>query len=237
MKNSPKIIKYLDRALQVCLFLLALSAPISIAATQTAWSFALLFWIIRAFFAPPKLRKGGMDLAILAFVGLSLVSSFFSYEPEVSLRKMVAVSLVTIVYLVSENISGTKMLRRLIAILLIAGTFTAAFAIGTFVIGKNLKVIKLSADSPLRAAGVQENDTILSANGKSVSSPDQLAAAVDTASENGFASVKVYRFENVWDINLPISTLEDARDSAGKFGIAEWSRGRDTRASGFYIAI
>src|ERR1043166_2817850 len=94
--------KFTTKAIQICLLLLALSAPISIAATQTAWAFAILFWLIRFIFVRPSFRLQKFDLAVLAFVALTLVSSIFSYEPDVSLRKMVPVSLVTIVYLVSE---------------------------------------------------------------------------------------------------------------------------------------
>ena len=98
MDQNSKIYTLSGKALYASLFLLALSAPISIAATQIAWSLALLFWLIRAVFVRPVFRQDAIGLAILAFVALSLVSSVFSYEREVSLRKMVGVSLVTIVY-------------------------------------------------------------------------------------------------------------------------------------------
>ncbi|HRH46021.1 MAG TPA: hypothetical protein PKY82_30540, partial [Pyrinomonadaceae bacterium] len=108
MQNQSPIVIYLNFALKGCLLLLALSMPLSIAGSQIAWSFALLCVIIRAFFVRLSWRRDGIDLAILAFVGLTLVSSIFSYEQEVSLRKMVSVLLVTIVYLVSENIKERK---------------------------------------------------------------------------------------------------------------------------------
>ena len=235
MRNlSSNITKYLDRGLQGSLFLLALAAPMSIAVTQIAWSFALLFWIIRAFFVRPTMKKGGIDLAVLAFVGLTIISSVFSYEPEVSLRKLASVSLVTIVYLVSGYIRGTSMLRKLITVLLVASGFTAVFAVGNFIIGRNLKVNQLTMDSPLRTAGVLDNDTIVSVNGRSVASPDQLAAAADNSSQNGIAVVKVYRYELFHEYNMPLSELTATDGAAAKFGIAAWSRGRDVRAAAFY---
>ncbi len=233
MNRFPKFPIYLDRALQAALFLLALSAPISIAATQTAWALALLFWILRAFLVRPVWRKAAIDLAIITFVGLTIVSSFFSYSPEVSLRKLVAVSLVTIVYLVSENIGTAKTLRRIAAILLIAGVFTSLFVLGTFIVGKNLKVVRLAADSPLRAAGVRENDTILKANGISVNSPDELVAALKPT-DNSVAVIKVYRYEILFDFEMPVSTVSVPADGIAKLGIESWSRGRDVRAAGFF---
>jgi O-antigen ligase len=233
MPSTNKIEIYTTRALQVSLFLLALSAPISIAATQTAWSFALLFWIVRAVFVRPRLKKkaGAFDLVILAFVGLSLLSSVFSYEPEVSLRKMVAVSLVTIVYLVSGGITDTRQVRRMVAILLAACFASCIYTFAVQAIGKNLKVVKLTVESPLRNAGVADGYTILRANGREVNSPDELAAAIREFSSDGIADITVYRHELIDTYKLETSGLAPGVDG---LGIQEWSRGRDFRAAGFY---
>ena len=201
MDSNSNIYRLIDKALQLSLLLLALCAPLSIAGTQTAWSLALLFWLIRLAFVRPTFKTDGITISIIAFVGLTLISSFFSYEPQVSLRKMVAVSLVTIVYLVAQNIRDTKMVRRAVIILLISGTVAAAYAVGKFAIGTNLKVTKLTADSPLRTAGVKEGDTILKANGQSVASPDQLLAVVSGAPDEK-VTLKIYRYEWVFDSEM-----------------------------------
>lgn len=231
MEKSNKFTTYLNYALKGCLLLLALSAPISIAATQTAWAFCLLCIIIRAFFVKPTLRKDGIDIAILTFVGLTLLSSILSYEPQVSLRKMVAVSLVTIVYLFSENIKNRKMLHQVVAILLISSALVAIYAVGNFVVGRNLKVLSLTENSPLKVAQVKENDTIQKANGVSVASPDELAKII---AENEITKLKVYRYEVILDIEVAKNALLTGNDGTEKLGIIEWSRGRDVRAAGFY---
>ena len=217
--------------MQTSLFLLAMAAPISIAATQTAWSLAILFWLLRLIFARPTFRRWGIDLAILSFIGLSLISSIFSYEPAISLGKMASVSLVTIVYLVSENIKTRKLLHRLITIVLLSAFVACGYCFAVQIIGKNLKVILLTADSPLRDAGVAEGYTILKANGIDVNSPGELAAAIRQHSANEVAAIMVYRHELVDTYNLPVAKLGPGVEG---LGIVEWSRGHDTRASGFY---
>ncbi len=231
MDENSNIYRLTNKALQLSLLLLAVCAPVSIAATQISWSLALLFWLIRVAFVRPTFRTDGITTAILAFVGLTLVSSFFSYEPQVSLRKMVAVSLVTIVHLVAQNIRDTKMVRRAVVILLLSGTVAAAFAIGKFAVGANLKVTKLTADSPLRAAGVQEGDTILITGDRTIATPDQLAAAAD-ASQDTKILVKIYRYQQVLDFYM--APTQPQTDAMTRFGIAAWSPGRDVRASGFF---
>ena len=224
----------LDSALLACLFLLALAAPVSIAATQTAWVLALLCWLARAFIARPRGRRAAMDGAVLAFVGLTLVSSVFSYEPLVSLWKMMSVSLVTIVYLVSENLMDQRARRRVTAILLVAGAISVAWTVGWRVAGKNLKVERLTADSPLRAAGAQEGDTIEKVNTQSINSPEELVAALTAVPDGGNARATVYRNEWRFYYNLPLAGWPTSTDAATQMGIVTWSRGRDTRAAGFY---
>jgi hypothetical protein len=231
LENKSSLEIQLNRALQGCLLLLALSAPLSIAATQTAWALALLCWIVRALFVRSKFRRDAFSGLVLAFVGLSLLSSVFSYEPQVSLRKMASVTLITIVFLVSENVTEKKTFQRLLIVLLIGCSVSVAYTFATRIIGENLKVIKLTADSPLRAIGVQENDTILTANEKNVHSPDDLISAI---SQKQNAKVVIYRHEFIFTFELHVSSLREGTNNAERLGIIEWSRGRDTRAAGFY---
>jgi hypothetical protein len=222
--------KFTSRAVTVCMLLMAFAAPLSIAGTQAAWALGLLFWILRAFVVRSKLKVEKLDLAILAFVGLSLVSSVFSYEPKVSLGKMMSVSLVTIVYLVATNLRDRTTLQRMI-VLLLAGCFVACtWTFGKLAVGQNLKVTKLAAQSPLRVAGVEENDTIQRANGRSITTPDDLLAAVKDASANGMAEVHIYRHELINRYKVPAAGIVSTAD----LGILESSRGHDTRASGFF---
>lgn len=226
--------KFTHPALLVCLFLLALSAPISIAATQTAWALALLFWIVRACLVDQKFSVAAFDLALLTFVGLTLISSFFSYEPETSLRKMVAVSLVTIVYLVSQTARDTKTIRRLVAVLLMGGLVSVLYTFAVFAVGKNLKVKKLSPDSPLLMWGIEENDTILKADGENIASPAELISAISRNSSDGSVEITVYRHELINKYTLYVGFISPGEDDIGWLGIESWSRGRDTRASGFF---
>jgi len=222
--------KWTTRAIQACIFLIALSAPISIAATQTAWALAILFWLVRLVFVRPKLRLEAFDLAVLVFVGLSLVSSIFSYEPRVSLGKMAAVSLVSIAFLLSEYVGGAAPIRRVVLVLLAACFVACLYTFAALAIGKNLKVIHLTADSPLHSAGVEDGYTILTANDVKVNSPDELWTAISQRSTDGIASLMVYRHELVDMYKLSTTNLHNLAD----LGILEWSRSRDRRASGFY---
>ncbi len=231
--EKPTTLVWLDRGFAGSILLLALAAPLSIAATQTAWALALLFWLLRLVYVRPSFERDGISIAVLAFVGLSLVSSIFSYEPEVSLRKMVGVSLVSIAFLVGGAVKTDK-LRRLATVILISSAASAAiYSLANTAIGRNLKVVTLSQTSPLRTTGIQDGDTIQNVNGRAVNSPDELASAIETA-DSGSAKLTVYRYEVILDYAVARSSLAATGDAAERLGIDAWSRGRDLRAGGFF---
>jgi hypothetical protein len=231
MPDKQRLRSWTEYALQGSLLLLAFAAPMSIAATQTAWGLALLFWLVRLMFVRPTTRVFGLDIVIIVFVGLTLISSIFSYEPDTSLRKMVPVSLVTIAYLFADHINSREGVVRVVTLLLMGGAVASIFAVGVQLVGKDLKVLRLAEESPLRQAGVAEGYTILSANGVRVSTPEDLLAAIRDHSKDGIAAITVYRHELVDTYKLPADY--GSGDVAG-LGILEWSRGHDTRATGFY---
>src|ERR1041384_2475296 len=101
---SMQISTWLERATVACLFLIATFAPHSIAVTQGAWLLGMTFWVVRLIVYPrPQLLRSPVDFALLAFFILSGISGVFSYNPIMSIEKMRAASLFTIVYLVSQN--------------------------------------------------------------------------------------------------------------------------------------
>ncbi len=230
--KKPTTLVWLDRGFAGSILLLALAAPLSIAGTQTAWAIALLFWLLRLIYVRPSFARDGISIVVLVFVGLTLISSIFSYEPEVSLRKMVGVSLVSITFLVASAVK-TDSLRRIVTIILITSASVAAlYSIANTAIGRNLKVVRMTATSPLKAAGVEESDTIQKVDGVSVNSPTELAAAIAANSADGAVELTVYRYELFHKITLPFAG-SPVSDPAS-LGITEWSRGRDVRAAGFY---
>lgn len=225
-KKPATLINY---GLLASVSLIALAAPISIAATQTAWVLALLFWVASLFYRRPTLSIDLLRGPILFFVGWTLLSSALSFEPEISIRKMVSVVLVSIVFLVTATATTEKRRQTIIALLLVAATASALFAIAVFIVGKHLKINTLDENSPLLAAGVRDGDTIVSANGQRISSPDDLRSITF----GGSATIRVYRVEVFFNYELPkIESKGD--DSSVALGITSWSRGRDMRAAGFY---
>src|SRR6185503_4500596 len=143
----------LERATIGCLFLIALFAPHSIAVTQAAWLLGMVLWVARFAFDPrPVLHRSPVDYALLGFFVLSGISGIFSYNPIMSVGKMRAASLFTVVYLTSQNVNSLRLVRLLAFTLIGSCMINVFFTAGQFAIGKGVKVQGVSPESPLAKA-------------------------------------------------------------------------------------
>ena len=234
----------LERAIIGCLFLIALFAPHSIAVTQGAWLLGMVLWVARFTVYPrPALFRSPVDYALLGFFVLSGISAFFSYNPFMSIGKMRAASLFTIVYLVAQNVPSLRLVR-LLALTLIASTMiSVVFTAGQVALGRGVKVQGVAATSPLSTAVFQtrtvtqptpivDGDTIWQVDGKPIGSPEELAAAL--AAGSTAARVRIYRVEWMPELELPRGQLLPGTNALDQLGISSWSRGRDWRATGFF---
>ncbi|HLM56978.1 MAG TPA: O-antigen ligase family protein [Pyrinomonadaceae bacterium] len=253
MREPSTPAAWLEWATVACLFLFAAASPHSIAGAQTAWLLATVCWAARFLFKPrPRTWRTPVDYALLGFFILTFVSSLFSYEPGVSIGKMRAASLFTIVYVAAENIPSRRALRALALLLVASCVVNVAYTFGRYAAGRGVKVGRLAPDSPLRAAGVAEGDTILSVDGERVGSPGEVVRAILTerpakdkvyrgpdgrkACEWGAeaACVRVYRVEALPAFNVPRGALAHGQTAEARLGLESWGRGRDERATGFY---
>ncbi|HYP01657.1 MAG TPA: O-antigen ligase family protein [Pyrinomonadaceae bacterium] len=229
---------WLERALAGCLFLLAFCAPHSIAGTQIAWGVGLLLWTLRFTLSPrPRTFRTPLDYALLGFFILTFISALASYDPDVSIGKLRAASLFTIVYLVAQNITSRRMIRLLVFTLVASCMANVVYTFGERAVGRGVKVTGMTADSPLRGAGVKEGDTLLRVDRVASNSPDALArrlAANAATTGTPAAYLQVYRREWVFETPILRGSLLAGATPEEKLGLTGWARGRDERASGFY---
>jgi O-antigen ligase len=230
------------------------AAPHSIAATQTAWLLAMLFWVLRLTLRPrPKLFRTPVDPWLLGFFVLTFLTALTSYNPDVSIGKLRAASLFTVVYVAAENVRSPKILRALVLTLVASCALGVVHTFAVYARGRGIKIRALAADSPLRAVGFLEGDTILSVDGAEARSPEDVVRAVETEGaargERAYrfpdgtvacrwdereACVRVYRAELQPTGNLARGGLPPGATAEARLGIQGWTRGRDERASGFY---
>jgi O-antigen ligase len=228
--------RWLDRVILAMLFLFAAAAPHSIAGAQAAWGVGLLAWAARCFVRPrPQTFRTPLDYLLLGFFVLTGIAAFASYAPDISVGKLRAASLFTIVYLVAQNVRSRPVLRALVFTLLASCMVAALFTFGERVVGRGVSVRELAPTSPLIAAGVQNGDTLLTVDGESLRDLTQLESAMQHARAEGRrVLLRFYHVENYIFANIPDATLPAGASAAERLGVGSFARGRDWRAEGFY---
>jgi O-antigen ligase len=240
----PPILIWIERGIIGSIFLLVTFAPHSIALTQSAWLLGLVLWVVRfAFYPRPKLFRTPLDYALLGFFILSGLSGVVSYSPVISIGKMRAASLFTIVYLIAENVRSIQ-LAKLLTYCLVGSCMLNVFLTGgQLALGKGVKVEGIRSDSPLAQAmfntrtvhqptPIANGDTIWQVDGQRVDNPEEIASAL--ASGPPFAKVTIYRVEWTPTLDVPRGKLLSGTNALEQLGVSSWTRGRDWRATGFY---
>lgn len=232
--RKTKAARVLDGAILACLFLFAAAAPNSIAATQSAWLIGMLLWLVRLAFQPrARLDRTPVDYLLLAFFILTGLSAFLSYEPMVSIGKLRAASLFTIIYLFAENMPSLRIVRLLAITLICSCMVNVSYTTGEFLLGRAVKVSNVSQNSPLYKAGIRDGDTMLEVDGQKLRDPQEVVNALSKP-DNHPAAIHVYRHELQPVFKVPRGSLLPGSNPLEQLGIGRWSRGRDWRATGFY---
>ncbi len=257
--------RWLERVAFIFLILMILSAPHSIAATQIAWLSGMTASIIRFFIKPrPKFVRTPLDFALLSFVGWAVITSIFSYAPDISLDKLRNVGLFLIFYFVINNLRNISAVKFLAFALIFSCMVSAAWSPIERVIGRGVEISNVSPQSPLakgqyfnhdiylrakgknlrsfdnaataenKAAPLTDGDTIVEVEGKKISTPDELVAEIE---KNDATYLECFHTPYYFTVKVRKSDLLTGGNALEKLGVGSWKRNRDWRYAGFYGQI
>jgi hypothetical protein len=230
--TGTRTARLLDRVAFGGLLLMTAAAPHSIAVTQIGWLVGMLAWVVRRFVSPrPSVRIGPIGIALAALFVWSSVSSIFSYEPAVSLDKLRAISVV-LIFIFALNVLRDRRAIYLVAFLLIGSCMVnVAWTPVQKILGRSVQFSQLSPESPLAMKGARDGDVIVRANGKRVSTPEDV---VKQFADTGNVRFEMNRLDGVFWIELSRTELLSGASAESQLGFAEWHRWRGFRAAGFY---
>jgi O-antigen ligase len=204
-------------------------------------------WLVRfVAFRRSPLWPTPLDYLLLGFFILTGLTAFLSYEPMISIGKLRAASLFTIVYLFVENVTSRKIARALALTLVGSCMVNVAYTAVTRAIGQGVKVQGVTAQSPLSAATITtpirtqarfsiiDGDTILRVDGQRVRTPEEIALLLTASREHSEAIVMIYRADDFPPLRVPRGKLLPGTTAEEQLGISGWTVGRDWRAKGFY---
>jgi O-antigen ligase len=232
IETESAFARLLERAAFVFMVLMFAAAPLSIAATQTAWLIGMFAWFVRLFIKPrPQLVRTPLDLALWAFFGWAIVSSIFSYDPPTSFNRLRNAALFLIFYYIVNVVRTKRAVLLLAATMIFSCMVTVAWTPIERLFGRGVEISGATAESPLSKAHFQSGDTILKANGKKIKTPDDLVKEIEA---NEVTKVFFYRPDFYFTLEVRRENLLGGATALERLGIAGWKRSRNWRSAGFY---
>lgn len=253
----------LERTAFVFLFLMVLFAPVSIAATQTAWLLGTAAWLARFFVKPrPRPVRTPLGAWLWAFFGWSVVTSIFSYAPDISIDKLRGVLLLFIFHFVVGNLRNVRAAKLLAFALVFSCMTSVIWAPVQRIYGRGVEIygtaagsvfaetVEFNHDAYLAAKGenlpvfdasagrkptpLADGDTIIEADGVKIRTPDQLLAAIE---KNEATYLECFRQPDYFTVRARRANLRTGENALEKLGVREWKHNRSWRFSGFYGQI
>lgn len=233
IKTENSLAKWLERIAFFFLTLMVLAIPHSIAATQTAWLTGMFAWVIRMLFIKPrpKLARTPLDIALWALFGWTLLSTAFSYAPDISIDKLRNASLFLIFYFIVNVVRTKRAAVFLVFALIFSSMFNVVWTPVERIIGRGVEISGVKSDSPLSKAILLDGDTLLEVNNRKIAAPEDLAAAIE---QNETVRLKAYRPDYNFEVTIKRADLLKGENGLEKLGIESWKRSRNWRSAGFY---
>lgn len=265
IETENNLAKWLERISFVFLILMILSAPHSIAATQIAWLSGMLAWAIRLFVKPrPKFVRTQLDAALWTFFGWTVITSIFSYAPDISIGKLRGAALFLIFYFVAGNMRHLRAVKFLAFALIFSCMVSAVWSPIERIIGRGVEISDIKAESIFTKANYFDHDLYLEAVRIKRKIPDDLKMETEKADKadslitgdtiieangkkirtpnelvaeiekNEVTYLECFRTPHYFTIVVKRENLLNAANSLEKLGISDWKRGRNWRYGGFY---
>lgn len=263
IKSQNKFAIWLERLAFVFLVLMVLSAPLSIAATQTAWLLGMAMWLARFFVKPrPHFVRTPLDRALWAFFGWTVITSIFSFAPDISFGKLKGVLLFLIFYFVVNNVRNIRAVKFLAFALILSCMTSVVWAPIQRIYGRGVEVYGVAEESILRKGihfdqdtytgakgknlrvldtfGDQkgppliDGDAIVEVEGKKIRTPEELVREIE---KNEITYLQCFHQPKYLAIKVRRADLLNGESASEKLGIQTWKHNRSWRFSGFYSQI
>jgi len=163
----------------------------------------------------------------------SVVSSVFSYAPDISLDKLRGVSLFLIFYFVYHNLKTLRAVRFLVFALIFSTMVGVLWMPVQRAIGRGVQIYDFRG-SAFEQIGLQEGDAVLEIDGKKVHSLEEMRQKIFENPDAPRFKALIYRADAYTPVEIPRERIKPAASAEESLGIGRWTRNRDWRATGFY---
>jgi O-antigen ligase len=163
-----RLLPWLEGAIYLLFIFFVILLPHSIKGAQHAWRIAFVLWLVALLIQRKRPFGQPLSAPLLAYVGLSAISTVLSSDPYLSWDRMKIVCLVLVGVVFAQNLKRLSQIRILLYLLLLSGFAAAGYTAWQYTYGVGVQVKHIVPGTPLYDAGVHTGDIFTRVNGKSV---------------------------------------------------------------------
>lgn len=231
IETQSAVAQWFNRALILFLFLFAISLPHSIAAAQISLCVGIILWVARdVLMRQFNFARTPIDLPLVCFAGLTVLSSIFSVEPLISLPKLKGLLLFGTIYLLATNLRS-RGVRFLVGLLIASSLLGVGFSLMEKLRGRGMIITTIDADSPLAQSDLRPGDVIWMIGRHRVFSPEALADVIRRERVGKQLEIEALHAGDPVPVKLIVTDELKARTNP--LGITANGRSRQFRVSGF----
>ncbi len=214
------------------LLLYSIFAPHSIAGGEISLAIAGAGWLVHAVASRTTgFRRTSFDLPIWLFFIWTILSSFLSEEPHISIAKIQSTCVIFLFYL-TQAIVTRRTAVLLVSLMILSGVAGTIYSAYDLLHGRGIVVESLAPESPLRSVKIQPGDAIWRIGGQRVASVADIDRAISNAPTNASVTVSIItQGEHVERPGLIVT--EPAKHNSSPSGIVGTKRSHRFRASGW----
>ncbi|HBB87967.1 MAG TPA: hypothetical protein DC047_10160 [Blastocatellia bacterium] len=214
------------------LLLFSVFAPHSIAAGEISLAVAAAGWLVRTFASRTTgFRHTPFDLPIWLFFLWTILSSFLSVEPHISIAKIQSTCVIFLFYL-TQAIATRRTAVLLVSLMILSGAAGTVYSLYDLLHGRGIVVESVAPESPLRAINVQPNDAIWRLDGQRVHSVADVDQVIRNSQANSSLTVSIIsQGEHVERPGMIVT--EEVKRRASPSGISGTKPSHRFRASGW----
>ena len=207
-------------------------APHSVAASATAVVIACIGWLVRTVATGSLgVSRSRFDLIILLSLAWTVLSSFLSEEPRISVAKLHA-SWVIIIFYLTRAVLNRRSILLLVGLLILSGCAGALYSAFDLLRGRGVVVQQIATNSPFQRIGIQPGDTIWRVGGRRVYSVADIDERLKSELPNTPLTIGIIsRGEQVERPGLQLTAAQ--QQAASPSGVIGTERSHRFRASGW----
>jgi uncharacterized membrane protein YbaN (DUF454 family) len=171
--------------------LYATFAPHSIAAAEISLAIVGAGWLLRLLASRKSgFRRTAFDLPIWLFFSWTVVSSFLSPEPRISIAKIQSTCVFFLFYL-TQAIVTRRTAVLLVAMMILSGAAGTVYSVYDLARGRGVLIESVSPHSPLQSLHIRKGDAVWRIGGQRVYSVADIDRAITNSAEETNLTVSV----------------------------------------------